>query len=99
MLQPEDFQPHLGAVFQAHLPEGGEPVPLTLRAVQLHTERTQEWLRNRPFTLHWDGPAARALRPGNYEFAWPDASQSQTLFVQIVMGSGPQGARYEAVFN
>jgi hypothetical protein len=99
MLQPEDFQPHLGQVFLAHLPEGGEPVPLHLKTVQLHAERTQTWLRNRPFTLHLRGPAARALHPGNYLVVWPDDSQRQTLFMQLVMGSGPHGAHYEAIFN
>ncbi len=99
MLQPEAFQPHLGRVFLAHLPEGGEPVPLHLQSLQLHPERTQTWLRQRPFTLLFTGPSTRALRPGCYELAWPDGSQRETLFIQIVIGSGPHGARYEVIFN
>jgi hypothetical protein len=99
VLQPEDFSCYNGAIFKVSLPEGGEPVPLTLRELKLHPERTQTWLRQRPFSLLFHGPAARALRPSSYEVVWPDEAQRHVLFMQLVMGSGPQGAIYEIIFN
>jgi len=82
-----------------YLPEGGEPVPLALREIKLHPERTQTWLRQRPFSLVFHGPAARALRASTYEISWPDEAQRHAVFIQLIMGSGPQGAVYEVIFN
>jgi len=99
MLQPEDFLPHLNAKFQVLFPAGIVPVPLVLQSVERQAERAQAWLRQKPFVVVFHGPASRALRPGSYALEWPDASQTHEIFVQIVMGSGPHGAIYEAIFN
>jgi hypothetical protein len=99
MLQPKDFDIYVNQVFAAHLLEGGVPVPLLLKGVRVLPGRTQAWLRQQPFALDLHGPAERALRPGSYEVAWPDESRQELLLVQILVGSGPHGARYEIIFN
>jgi len=99
MLQPEDFIPHLNAEFKVRLPDGVAPVPLVLRNLEHQPERTQSWLRQKPFALIFHGPASRALHPATYELAWPDDLQAHAVFIQIVMGSGPRGAIYEVIFN
>lgn len=99
MLQPEDFIPHLNTEFKVRLPAGIAPVPLVLRSLDRQAERTQPWLRQKPFVLIFHGPASRALPPATYELVWPDESRAHAIFVQIVMGSGPHGAIYEAIFN
>lgn len=99
MLQPEDFLPHLNAEFQVRLPGGIASVPLVLRSLERTAERTQSWLRQKPFVLVFHGPASRALHPETYELVWPDESRSHPIFIQIVMGSGPRGSIYEVIFN
>ena len=87
---PDTFRPHVGTAFAIEV-EGGEPLVLTLEAVQVHPGGHEQ--RAEPFTLLFSGPADRMAPQATLRLAHDHLGTLDIFLVPVEPG------RYEAVFN
>ncbi|MFS2013670.1 hypothetical protein ACCD06_28015 [Azospirillum sp. CT11-132] len=90
----EDFQPHVGTVFQVPLADGSS-YPLTLTSAEARPNTAN--LSRTPFDLRFSGPGPDYLEQ-RIHVLQHDVLGTFSMFLGAI-GQEEDGFRYQAVFN